>query len=287
MVDPYSDHVVLLLPMEGENNSTTFTDVSPSPQTITRYGDTKISTTQAKWSQGSGYFDGTGDYLSIAENSDLNLGSNDFTIEGWIRFSAHSPFQSVFCMGDYFTSLSTSLIFYVYSDNQLGFYGGTANILAGSVSPNTWTHLAVCRSNTTVTAFVNGVSVGIATASNSFSGIVHIGAQKYNNAVSAALTGFLQDIRVTKYVARYTGNFTPPGALGLRVTIAGTCTVSGNGGAQQVVIREASTRLLAALATPDEETGAWSAIIPVGTYDISYFAPDCQPVCHGPYTFTE
>jgi hypothetical protein len=85
--DPYRSNVVLHLPMTGANNSTTFTDVQPTPKTITRNGDTKISTAQSKWGQGSGYFDGTGDYLTLANHADFALGAGNFTIEFWIYYN--------------------------------------------------------------------------------------------------------------------------------------------------------------------------------------------------------
>lgn len=82
-----------------------------------------------------------------------------------------------------------------------------------------------------------------------------------------------------RYIAAAAGLATLP-------SLSGTVIVSGNGGADQVVIRDWSTRKLVATATPNPTTGAWSASVPEGDYDISYFAPDCQPVCHGPYTVT-
>lgn len=121
---------------------------------------------------------------------------------------------------------------------------------------------------------------------------------EYNNLY---FKGYLQDLRITKGIARYTTDFTPPprlwtpehhsakylypGALPTLKTLSGNCIVSGNGGAQQVVIRDAATRLLIATATP-ASNGDWSASVPPGDYDISYFAPNCQPICHGPYTVT-
>lgn len=211
--DPYYSNVSLLLPMTGANNSTTFTDYSPSPKTITRAGDTKISTAQSKWGNGAGYFDGTGDYLSIAQSTDLDLGSGDFTVEVWIYHTSRPAPQSLFCMGDYGNALTTSLIFYIYTDGKLAAYGGTVNILASSVSLNAWHHCATVRSGTTLTVYLDGVSIGTATTSNNFSGIVHIGAEKFNNTVIARMNGYLQDTRITKGVARYTANFTPPIAL--------------------------------------------------------------------------
>ena len=87
--DSNSSLIVLAIPMDGANNDTTFTDKSAtikgsgSAKTITRYGDTKTSTAQSKYYGSSGYFDGTGDYLQVANNVDLQFGTGDFTIEGW------------------------------------------------------------------------------------------------------------------------------------------------------------------------------------------------------------
>ena len=71
--DPYYHATALLLPFTGANNSTTFTDASPNPKTITPYGNTKISTAQSKWGSGSGYFDGSGDYLTTPDHTDFVL----------------------------------------------------------------------------------------------------------------------------------------------------------------------------------------------------------------------
>ena len=83
--DPFYSAVSLLLPMDGTNGSTAFTDSGPNALTITAVGNTQISTTQSKYGGASGYFDGTGDYLSISPNTAIDLSSGDFTIEFWIR----------------------------------------------------------------------------------------------------------------------------------------------------------------------------------------------------------
>ncbi len=67
------------------------------------------------------------------------------------------------------------------------------------------------------------------------------------------------------------------------VTLAGNATKVGGGPADEVVIRHWETRALIAIATPDAG-GAWSVDVLPGNYDITYFAADCAPVCHGPYT---
>lgn len=82
MADPYKDKVVLFLPMEGSHDgSTVFND--RTGKTVTVNGNTHLSTDVAPpWGTTSAYFDGTGDYLSLASSTTLDLGAGDFTIEG-------------------------------------------------------------------------------------------------------------------------------------------------------------------------------------------------------------
>ena len=65
--DPYYSAVSLLLPMDGTNGSTTFTDSSLNGLTVTAVGNAQISTTQSKYGGASGYFDGTGDYCQFPQ----------------------------------------------------------------------------------------------------------------------------------------------------------------------------------------------------------------------------
>ena len=81
--DPNFADVSLLLHGDGANNSTTFTDSSSNNFTLSRVGDVKISTTESKFGGSSIFFDGTGDYLTLANNSDFNF-PNDFTVEAWV-----------------------------------------------------------------------------------------------------------------------------------------------------------------------------------------------------------
>jgi len=80
-----SANVGLLLPMNGPNGSTTFTDVSINAFTVVRSGNAQITTAQSKWGGSSGSFDGDGDSLSIAYASPLDLLGDDFTVAGWLR----------------------------------------------------------------------------------------------------------------------------------------------------------------------------------------------------------
>ena len=76
-VDPQFGSVSLLLHGDGANGSTTIVDSSPTPKTVTAFGDAQISTAQSKFGGASIAFDGTGDYLS-ANDGDLVLGTGSF-----------------------------------------------------------------------------------------------------------------------------------------------------------------------------------------------------------------
>jgi hypothetical protein len=91
---------------------------------------------------------------------------------------------------------------------------------ANNVVPlNTWTHVAVVRKGTVITLYVNGTPSGtviVNTVSlNTFSvgaGIELVGWYQDGAVGAYPYTGFIDDLRITKNVARYDGSFTPPAA---------------------------------------------------------------------------
>lgn len=210
-VDSYFSSVSLLLHMDGSNNSTTFTDSSSAARSVTANGDAKISTAQSKFGGASGLFDGNGDYLSIASNSAFNFGTGDFTVEAWVRLASTT--------GDWFiasASGSGGLFFgYTSSVGNKGWGFGRAAVAwdftsGSTASAGTWYHVAIARSGTSMRLFVNGTQAG-ATATNSTSYDIsttslNIGSQGANYY----LNGNIDDLRITKGVARYTYNFIPP-----------------------------------------------------------------------------
>jgi hypothetical protein len=132
-VDPQFGSVSLLLHGDGTNGSTTITDSSPTPKTVTAVGNAQISTAQSKF---------------------------------------------------------------------------------GGVSVGTWSHIAAVRYNGVARVYTNGVSGTPVNCSLNFSDITYppnIGG--YSHAPSTEpYNGYIDDLRITKGVARYTANFTPPTA---------------------------------------------------------------------------
>jgi len=211
--DPYYGNVTLLLKGDGTNNSTTFIDNSCLPRSITRNGDTKISTTQSKFGGSSMYFDGSGDYLTATDSNAFIFGTGDFTIEAWIYpviTSDHNPIFSTAEPTDYqgvWFGTNAAINLHV----ALGNGSWVVNVgTCGALTLNTWQHVALTRSGNTFRTFVNGVQTW--TVDNSLS------LPNSNNAArvggrpsySQFFNGYIDDLRVTKGIARYTSNFTPP-----------------------------------------------------------------------------
>ena len=213
--DSNSASIVLAVPMDGTSGGTSFSDQSAtikgsgSAKTITVNGNTVTSTSQSKFYGSSGYFDGSGDYLTLANNSDFDFGSGNYTLEVWVYPTDVSTTRNV---------LSRS--FNGGTGNYSGFILSTSNFLetttqtawdvtiSKTLTANTWQHLAVVRNSNTWTYYINGVSVGTATVSGSVPtgpGDVQIGRRDGQGEFQ----GYMSDVRIYKGVAKYTSNFTP------------------------------------------------------------------------------
>jgi len=155
-------------------------------------------------------FDGTGDYLSIPDSSDWDLGAGDFTVEGWIRASTTGE-QTIFGT-EVDTGTAGRWAFHLGSANKLEFFvRGQADPLVEStavLSIGAWYHVAAERSSGTITLYINGSVDG--TVSNTTSlvaGGLVIGCW-YTGGTSSLLTGYLDELRISD-TARYDGAFTP------------------------------------------------------------------------------
>jgi len=168
-------------------------------------GDAKISTTQSKFGGSSMYFDGTGDGLNFRSNNLLTFGTGDYTIELWVYHTSLSGQQTY--VGD--TPGNTNgVYFYKDTSHKVGLYY-TAQVLTGTttLAINTWYHVAVSRFSGTSRLFVNGVQeASAADATNLNVSLLYVGIDGSSNPIN----GYIDDLRITKGIARYTQNFTPP-----------------------------------------------------------------------------
>ena len=171
------------------------------------FADAKISTAQFKWGTSSISFDGTGDYLTAPAQQNIAFGTGDFTIECWIYFNSVGNAQ----IASGSSGATTNAFYWQYFSSQLQFGAqGSAAITAASWTPsaNTWYHVAVVRTASTIKQYVNGNLLSSASSSQSFvDAVLFVG---FGGA--GTLNGYVQDLRISKGLCRYPYNFTAPTA---------------------------------------------------------------------------
>jgi len=214
--DPYYGAVSVLL------DGRAFEDRSVNPKTIG--GTFVLATNQSKW-HGISYNTGPGywKFMSVQNTGGaFDFGSGDFTIEFWMRpgFLNAGANQSYVLL-----NFGTG-----YKPVYMEFRGSQLRCLASSsgtawdVSINSglfatlsgtvgiWQHVAFVRSGNTFTPYLDGVAGNSATLSNSLvttTSNLNIGSFP-PSGLPYPFYGNFNDIRITKGVARYTSNFTPP-----------------------------------------------------------------------------
>lgn len=226
--DPYFSNVSLLLHGNGTNGSTTIADNSPSPKTVTAVGNAQISTAQSKFGGASIAFNGTGSYLTVPDNTAFEFESGAFTIEAWIYFASHSGNKVIAAksnrneaggIGTFAIIINPDTKLKCLASSDSGPLDANWKIdLTGTttLSTNTWHHVAFGRSGNTFALYVNGTQE--ATTTNSLTlvnnaQVLTIGTLGYTSGTFVNdFNGYIDDLRITKGVARYTANFTPPSA---------------------------------------------------------------------------
>jgi hypothetical protein len=212
--DPNFAFNSLLLHGNGTNGSTVITDSSGSPKTVTAVGNAQISTAIAdpfgNSARGVIAFDGTGDYLTMPNSTVFEFGVNDFTIEFWWWRTATS-LGGLVDLGLNYGGIG------IYQSSTLTVRVAGSDVIDRAIfSANQWVHVALSRSSTSLKLFFNGAQQG-ATATNSTNlinsfGTVAVGAFVSTGSYFATPAAYIDDLRITKGVARYTSNFTPPTA---------------------------------------------------------------------------
>ena len=222
----YSSVAALLL-MNGTNGSTTFTDSGPGGLTFTASNSPTISTSQSKYGGASGLFNGSNQaLLSTAAASAWAFLHNGtaFTVEAWF-YTGSTAYQALVST---YSSSSTSGINIGINDTnardvavEIGrSVGGSvlrAQSAGGVWALNTWNHVAVVLNpaNSTLRVYLNGVQVAsVGSASFAFSSAnptYTLAVARYQGATPGGyFSGYLDDLRITNGVARYTAAFTAP-----------------------------------------------------------------------------
>ncbi len=229
----------------------TFTDSSASAHAITSSGDihhtgsiSKIGNTSISFNK----LGGTDDVLQIPDHADFDFAGGDFTIEFW--FNTHGGarqflfgFESDFHLSlDYNNASATALdrINLWASSNGTGWdishADGSGNGYGTvTVSPNTWYHVAIVRNGTSWKTYINGQQNTSITSSSALTAYnsedIRFGRHGSND--SMPFKGYMDDIRITKGLAVYTGNFTAPTSALTTTWSAGT-NIAANSTASNV-----------------------------------------------------
>lgn len=232
--DTYFSNVVFLLAADGINGSVILKDSSSYNHTINIVGNAELRTDIKKFGSSSLYaFGGSANIASLSSNN-WNFNTSDFTIECWIY-----PTAGIGASRDIlskFTTLSSNLDFVLEIDSANGnlkFSAGnnaTISILSNSAVPlNAWSHVAISRVSGVTRMFVDG-TLQSSTSTGSFSipnntTTLTIGKSSTN---SDPFSGYIDEIRITRNVGRYSSSFTPYNGrfsnFGLDPTIPGVPT---------------------------------------------------------------
>ena len=201
------------------DGSTAFVDESNNSHTITANGNAQIDTAVKKYGTGSMQFDGTGDWLVAPTSNEFVFGTGDYTVECWVyktnnNTSNYSVWSTNWGAGGslLFTfghpsSGAGKIALFDHSVNAGAAFITSTNTFANA----TWHHVAISRSGTTCKLYVNGVEEASGTQSTNLSRNVFVVGAVYTTGTDPFL-GYIDDLRITKGVARYTANFTPPAA---------------------------------------------------------------------------
>jgi hypothetical protein len=225
--DTYYNNVSLLFAMDGADAATTVADLSGTPHAIVFENNAQLDTAKKKFGTASLLLDGTVDSIYVTDpGTDFDFGTGDFTIEMHVLFSklpsaATADIQTLISMDQ--TGLrswrlqfdATNKLQWTYSTN-----GTTVTTVADTAAvidtAEQWYHVAVTRATNVIRMFIDGVLVH--ESDEGSQNYVTAGARRVSigrmfwSGFEYELYGSIDNLRVTKGVARYTATFTPPTA---------------------------------------------------------------------------
>ena len=210
-------NTLVLISMNGANNSVLFENIAPITKLLTPIGNAQISTANFKFGGASGLFDGGADRLLASQS--YSFGSGDFTIEGWFKRAGESAVGFTQILFDMRTAAPSiqPLIFVGLPGDGYEFtfeVNGVERIKSGEFTVGPWYHLAIEKYLGVTKMYLMGVNVGPSYIdSNNYTARNFTLCGRFGPSPGdgdyRSLNGNSDDVRCTAY-ARYRGNFTPP-----------------------------------------------------------------------------
>jgi len=217
----FAPSTVPLNPVAGSNLFLPFTDTKIVDYTGNTAGKPSnntflVSNTVIRYNTYNMYFNGTTDFIRIPYSTAYAFSTGDFTAEMWIYPTSGSWSASSGYVSDFFDLTGAAIGVLRYANNMIRYYDTqvgsslTAYNSYAAISPNVWTHVALSRDNGTIRVFLNGIAATsqTATAYNFTASSPSIGWNQQSGV--NAYQGYIDDIRITKGIARYKSSFVPP-----------------------------------------------------------------------------
>ncbi len=217
-------NTVLLLNCDGANGGTTFDDSAVGATVehdATAVGNANTSTAQFKFGTASAYFDGAGDWLTVADHDDFDFSGGVWTVD--MQVMASDVGAGYVTETLYFQGNATDYIhLYMYGAGGTFYFG--IKVVAASVTVvqavsgyysyfyNVWHHLEFVENGNNWYIFVDGTlvaSTSDADRAANYGSVVYIGA---NSGGTETYKGYIDEIRVSNS-ARHTANFSAPTAV--------------------------------------------------------------------------
>lgn len=213
--DPYWSNTVLLCHLDGTNGSTAIVDSSAGTHACTAVGSS-LSTSQFKFGTAS-WSSGGAPYITTPDSADWAFGNGQFTVECWARHTA--TLSGITTLVAQFGGSTQLGWFFGFNGNTLNFFysttGADSPVVSGPYTPtqNSWIFYAADRDASNVLrVYADGVVIASATVAATFfdsNRTLRI-ANDENN--TRGFGGYIDEVRITKGIARYAGAFTPPAA---------------------------------------------------------------------------
>jgi hypothetical protein len=231
-------------------------DAAPIASTLSNNSGVSISTSDKKYGSGSMQFTKSSNgYVRSDAHLASPRGDEDFTMEAWIKINgSHTNYNFIYGHSypqQFFVDNNGYVLYYTSTtDSSSGYINLSSSSTVTQITTGTWTHVAVTRRGYLYTIWIDGVESATTTSSGqaflNTTVFPTVGNWSSENT-TYAFNGFIDDFRITRGLARYTANFTPPGAA-LPVDTLET----GKGGMVWIKRRDGS----AAHAVWDTERGA-------------------------------
>jgi hypothetical protein len=219
--DPLWAEVEMLADMEGPDAATSYTEISVNSAVATFFGNAELDTAQFNSGTSSLLLDGTNSYITFPDIAAYDLGTQSWTIEGFVRFNTLPPLQTSLGPGYVLYDSrkgGSALVQYGIIQDGFGYrvrlvgqdWGAEVGTISGGLLINTWYHWAVTRDvggDGNVRAYFNGLyevaDFGVSPADlGNPDAPIYIGSR---TGVDAYMDGWIDDVRVTIGTARYAG----------------------------------------------------------------------------------